>query len=224
MKERLEQVRRRVALAAAQTGRSDDVTLVAVSKRQPVEAVRAAHGLGCRDFGENYGQELLDKAARCEDLEGIRWHHIGHLQRNKVKMLIGRVALLQGVDSRKLLDVIERRSAEAGERTAVLLQVHLGDEATKSGCEPADLGALVEHARTLNHVALRGLMAVPPAVDQPMQARAYFRQLRELRDAHGGRERLPELSMGMSHDFEVAIEEGATMVRVGTAIFGARPL
>jgi pyridoxal phosphate enzyme (YggS family) len=222
--ERLAEVRGRIDAAARRAGRSpESVTLVAVAKGQPAESVRAAFEAGCRDVGESYVQELVAKTEALA-LDGLRWHHIGHLQRNKVKAVVGRVVLVHGVDSTRLLAEIDRRAVEAGARVAVLAEVNLAAEASKSGCAPAELGALLAAADRASAVELRGLMAIPPAADDAEPSRRWFRELAALRDAHGGAARLPELSMGMSHDYELAVEEGATLVRVGTAIFGERPV
>lgn len=219
--ERLASVRERIARAAERAGRGTEaVTLVAVSKRKPAGDIAAALDAGCRDFGENYVQELVDKASEMSEREGLRWHFIGHLQRNKVKILLGvpQLVLLHGVDSPRLIAELDKRASRPME---VLLQVELGGEASKSGCQPGELGALLEAVDRAERVAACGLMCMPPPGD-PEAARPFFAELRQLRDAHGGSERLPHLSMGMSHDFEVAIEEGATIVRVGSAIFGPR--
>jgi pyridoxal phosphate enzyme (YggS family) len=218
--ERLGAVQERIRGALDAAGRSQDaVQLIAVSKRQPIAAIREAHAAGCRDFGENYAQELIDKAEQLSDLDAIRWHHIGGLQRNKVKLVLPKVTLLHGVDSPRLLETIEGRAKQLGVQAAVLIQVNLGAEATKSGCRPSDLAAILEAAAQCVHVDVRGLMAIPP---RDAAAASHFEQLCSLRDVHGGVSRLPELSMGMSQDFERAIEHGATMVRVGSAIFGPR--
>jgi pyridoxal phosphate enzyme (YggS family) len=232
LKGRLARVRERMATAAARGGRTaEGLTLVAVSKRKPLAAIVEAYDAGQRDFGENYGQELLSKAEQLADREGIRWHYIGHLQTNKVKQLVGPrpaagsgagVALLHGVDRAKLIREIDKRAAAAEATVALLIQVNISGEDTKSGCHPDELGELLSAVDDAGHLRLSGLMTMPPPVADPELARGWFQQLRELRDRHGGAQRLPELSMGMSQDFEVAIEEGATMVRVGTAIFGAR--
>jgi len=221
--QRLGRVQGRIEAAARAAGRAtDSVRLIAVSKRKPVADIRAAHEAGCRDFGENYGQELLEKQAQLADLSDIRWHHIGHLQRNKVRQLVGKTALLHGVDSVRLLTELEKRAGAAQVVVDLLLQVNVSGEQSKSGCAPPELPALLDAVRGHEHLRAIGLMAMPPFVEA-QQARPYFQRLRSLRDDHGGSDRLPELSMGMSHDFEVAIEEGATIVRVGTAIFGQRP-
>jgi len=227
--ENLAAVRARIAAAAERTGRAaDSVQLVAVSKKKPSADIRAAVAAGQLDFGENYVQELLAKHGELSDLAAtLRWHAIGPLQRNKVKQVVGRAALLHAVDSERLLDEIDRRSTESGVVTPVLLQVDIAREDTKSGCAEDELPAIARHALALPGVDLRGLMTLPPFFADPEAARPFFARLRALRDAlvtrHGvPAERVRELSMGMSGDYEVAIEEGATLVRVGSAIFGAR--
>jgi pyridoxal phosphate enzyme (YggS family) len=199
------------------------VTLVAVSKTQPPEALREAYAAGQRDFGENYAQEWRDKAAALADLADIAWHFIGALQTNKVKYLVAapgapRATWVHTVDRLALAEELSKRSARAGGTTRVLLEVNVAGEASKSGCAPGDLPALADAVRPLPGLELRGLMCIPPAEGDP---RPHFARLRALRDALGGG--LPDLSMGMSADYEAAIEEGSTLVRVGTAIFGARP-
>ena len=214
---RLRLVRQRIERVQPADGQA--VTLVAVSKRKPADAIVEAIEAGCQDFGENYVQELQNKALDLSP-RPVRWHFIGHLQRNKAKQLLTtpQLALLHGVDSPKLVAALSRHAAPVVD---VLVQVDVSGEESKSGCPADALGALLDTADATSNVRVRGLMTMPPA-GEPEQARPYFRKLRELRDAHGGRARLPELSMGMSHDFEVAIEEGATIVRVGSAIFGPR--
>jgi pyridoxal phosphate enzyme (YggS family) len=213
-------IEQRVATAARQSGRAaSSVRLVAASKRQPVAAIREAYAAGCRHFGENYVQELVDKAAEMADLEGICWHHIGRLQRNKIKLVLPRVELVHGLDSLRLIEATEQRAGAAQRQCAALIQVNLGEEEAKSGCRPGDLGELLEAASHCEHIDLRGLMAIPPRGDQTESS---FQQLAALRQAHGGAAVLPELSMGMSQDFERAIAAGATIVRVGSAIFGQR--
>lgn len=219
----LEAVRARLAAAARSANRDPaSIQLVAVSKRKPVEAIRAAYEAGQRDFGENYSQELVAKAAELAEREEIRWHHIGHVQRNKVKQLLPHVHLLHAVDRAKLVAELDKRAHTAERRVPVLVQVNIAGEDTKSGCAPDQLGALLSTLRQAERVRAVGLMTMPPYLEDPEQVRPVFRRLRELRDEHGGVAELPELSMGMSHDYAVAIEEGATIVRVGTAIFGAR--
>ena len=221
--ENLAAVRASIESAAHAAGRQPEaIQLLAVSKRKPNEAIVAAYEAGQRHFGENYGQELIRKAGQLADLTGIRWHHIGAVQRNKVRQLIPHIHLLHAVDRERLVREIDKRSQTAGRKAQVLVQVNIAGEDTKSGCTPDELPSLLATLDACEHVAVRGLMTMPPYQKDPEQVRPYFRRLRELRDEHGGAAELPELSMGMSHDFAVAIEEGATIIRVGTAIFGAR--
>jgi hypothetical protein len=203
-------------LARVRAGIPPGVTLVAVSKGQPAAAVRAAHEAGQRHFGENYVQEWRAKAEALADLADLSWHFVGSLQANKVKYLVGRVALVHTVDREELAAEISRRSVRAAAVTRVLLEVNVAGEASKAGCRPEEAARLAEAVRRLPGVALEGLMCIPPAEGDP---RPHFAALRGLRDRLG----LPELSMGMSEDYPVAIEEGATLVRIGTAIFGERP-
>jgi pyridoxal phosphate enzyme (YggS family) len=191
------------------------VTLVAVSKTQPAEALREAYAAGQRDFGENYAQEWRDKADALADLAELRWHFIGGLQTNKVKYLAGRVAAIHTVDRVDLAREISRRFAAKGVVARLYLEVNVGGEASKSGCAPGDAPALAEAVRALPSVEVVGLMTIPPPGDDP---RPHFRALRALRDRLG----VAGLSMGMSADWKIAIEEGATCVRVGSAIFGER--
>jgi pyridoxal phosphate enzyme (YggS family) len=218
---RYEAVRKAVADAADCAGRSaDDVTIVAVTKTVGIEDIRHAIAAGARDFGENRVQEFLGKYGL---FPGVNWHFIGTLQTNKVKDIVGRTCLVHSVDSVKLLDTIDRKSAEIGVVQPVLLEVNIAGEASKHGFVPADLpDALLEASRSEN-VLVRGLMTMAPFA-RPEDVRWVFRELRELRDslresALDGVE-LDELSMGMTNDFRVAVEEGATIVRVGRAIFG----
>jgi len=212
----LREVHERIERACARAGRSaSEVTLVAVSKTHPADAVREAYAAGQRVFGENYVQELAGKAPALADLSELRWHFIGHLQRNKVKDVVRVGALVETVDSLRLAQELDKRTSA---RVPVLLQVNVAGEAQKSGCAPDELDALVPAVRALSKLELRGLMTVPPLGEAPEASRPHFARLRALAERH----RLTELSMGMSADLEVAIEEGATIVRVGTAIFGAR--
>ncbi len=192
------------------------VTLVAVSKTQPAAAIREAYAAGQRDFGENYAQEWREKAEALTDLAELRWHFIGGLQTNKVKYLAGRVAYVHTVDREELARELSRRFAQKGAVARVFLEVNTGGEASKAGCAPGEAPALAAAIRALPAVELVGVMGIPPPDDDP---RPHFRALRALRDGLG----LAELSMGMSGDWRVAVEEGATFVRVGTAIFGVRP-
>ncbi|HSF30277.1 MAG TPA: YggS family pyridoxal phosphate-dependent enzyme [Candidatus Tectomicrobia bacterium] len=223
----LSSVRERIAKAAARAGRHPEgITLVAVTKTVPVERIREAIDAGQRVFGENRVQEA---EAKVKELgREVRWHLIGHLQRNKVKFVCDLFDLIESVDSLPLAQDINARAARHGIVMPILIQVNIGDEATKSGVAASAALALVQQVATLPHVAVKGLMCVPPAVDVAEHARPYFVALRILAEQIA-RAPIPtvamsELSMGMSHDFEVAIEEGATMVRVGSAIFGARPI
>jgi pyridoxal phosphate enzyme (YggS family) len=213
-------VRERIERACARAGRDPrSVHLVAVSKAHPAEAIRAGHAAGLRVFGENYAQELAEKASSLQDLPDLRWRFIGHLQRNKVKLVERARATVDTVDSVRLVETLSARAASSGWQVEILIQVNVGAEDQKSGCAPDDVPRIVEVARSLPHLELRGLMTVAPHFDDPARARPVFAALRELAEAHS----LPELSMGMTHDLEPAVEEGATMVRLGTAIFGPRP-
>ena len=219
-------IREGVAAAAAAAGRPpDDIRLLAVSKTFSADHVRAAHAAGQRDFGENKVQEALQKIGETADLD-IRWHLIGHLQSNKAKKAAPSFAAIHSVDSVDLLQRIDAAAADAGKTPELFIQVDLAGETTKFGAGEAEVPAIARAAMECRAARLRGLMLLPPWFDDPEQARPYFRRLRELRqrlveDGIDG-SKLRELSMGMSHDFEVAIQEGATLVRVGTAIFGKR--
>lgn len=216
----LAQVRARIERAALRAGRDPgSVRLVAVSKTKPAALVRAAYEAGQRDFGENYVQELVEKHAALADLEGIVWHAIGHLQTNKARDVATRAGFVHSVDSAKLARELGKRTTGA---LAVLVQVNVGGEAQKSGCEPGEVRAVLDAVRGERALSLRGLMTVPPHTEDPEGARAYFEALARVRDEHGGAGALPELSMGMTHDLDVAVACGATMVRVGSALFGER--
>jgi pyridoxal phosphate enzyme (YggS family) len=203
-------------LAAVRSALPAGVRLVAVSKTQPPEAVREAYAAGQRDFGENYAQEWRAKADALADLPDLRWHFIGGLQTNKARLLAGRVAYVHTVDRPELARELSRRQEARGGRVRVFLEVNVAGEASKEGCAPAEVPALAEVVRTLPGLELVGLMCIPPL---EAESRPHFRLLRSLRDALG----LAELSMGMSGDWREAVEEGATFVRIGTAIFGPRP-
>ena len=219
----LSAVRWRIEAACARSDRDPrTVKLVAVSKTKPAADVVRAADAGQRMFGENRVQEALAKQPEVD--RDVEWHLVGALQRNKARHAVGAFALLHGIGESKLLAEIDRRAAARGIRQPLLLQVRLGGESSKSGVDPAGLSTLIDEAARLDHVELRGLMTIPPPAKQPDQARHWFTRLRELRDAEQARSGidLPDLSMGMSGDFEPAVEEGATLIRVGTAIFGAR--
>ena len=223
---RLASVRARIDAAARSAGRDpSSIRLVAVSKTFPIGAVREVWLAGQRDFGENRVQEALQKIDASADLE-IRWHLLGHLQTNKARKAASAFATIQSVDSVELLSKLDRSAADAGTSPELLLQVDLAREATKFGAPPDDVRRILEAADNCTAARVCGLMTLPPVPDSPEDARPWFRQLRELRDrwiTDGVQPAmLRELSMGMSQDFEVAVEEGATIVRVGTAIFGSR--
>jgi pyridoxal phosphate enzyme (YggS family) len=222
-------VRERLRHAERSAGRPEgSARLVAVSKTMPLDDLRAALAAGQRDFGENYAQELRDKRAALAAEGGPTWHFIGPLQSNKVKYLAGSVGLVHTLDAAELLDELERRTARDAPAAVqeCLVQVNVAGEAQKRGVAPAGLPALLDRFADHPHLRCVGLMLIPPFTDDPEAARPHFAALRRLRDEHGRRDRprveLRELSMGMSHDLEVAVAEGATLVRVGTAIFGAR--
>jgi pyridoxal phosphate enzyme (YggS family) len=216
--ERLAAVRARVAAACARAGRPvEAVTLVAVSKLKPAALIREAYAAGQRDFGENYAQELRDKAAELADLEGLRWHAIGPLQTNKVKYVARVAGAFHALDRLEVARELSRRR-EGAPPLPCYVEVNVGGEATKSGLEPGALGDFLREVRALPGLQLVGLMSLPPPTDDEARARGSFQTLRELARAHG----LQGLSMGTTHDFELAIQEGATVVRVGTAIFGER--
>jgi len=216
-------VRQRVRAAATAAGRSaDDIQLVAVSKGKPQEAIREAYAAGQRRFGESYAQELAVKAVALADLPGIEWHFIGHLQSNKAKQIAPLVHVVHTVDSPALARELARRVTRAGRPPLpVLIEVNVAQEPQKHGVSASDLEEAIVAVACEPALVLRGLMTLPPAEDLAA-ARVAFETLVSLRSLHGGAARLPELSMGMSHDLEVAVACGATLVRVGTAIFGSR--
>ncbi len=220
--ERLAHVRAEIARRQAAAGRTAPVTIVAVTKGFGEDAVEAALEAGVTDLGENRVQEALDKV---DTPAGRRatWHLIGHLQRNKAKHVAGRFALVHSVDSVALADELDRRAAAHGAKQRVLLQVNVAGETQKSGCTPGEVAALARHAAALPHLSLEGLMTIAPFTDDDGVQRRAFRGLRELRDALQEEGLwLPTLSMGMSADYGVAVEEGATVIRLGTVLFGPR--
>jgi pyridoxal phosphate enzyme (YggS family) len=224
---RLADVRARVRAAAQKSGRQpDEVRLIAISKTHPASVIKQVCQLGATDFGENRVQEAEGKIVEI-GREKVRWHLVGHLQANKARRAVNLFDVIHSVDSLDLAQRLDRLCVEESrESLPVLIQVDLAHEETKSGIEESELTHMVENLGPLTRVKLIGLMTLPPFFDDPEQSRPFFRRLRELRDELGRhgvfRERVGELSMGMTHDFEVAIEEGATMVRIGTAIFGER--
>ena len=224
IRERVAHVLGRVARAAERSGRKgEEIRLIAVGKTKPAELIGEAIEAGLAVFGENYVQEAEGKISAYPQAE---WHFIGKLQRNKVKKAVSLFSWIQTVDSLSLLMEISRRAGEAGKVLPVLAEVNLAGEASKAGMEPEALSELIEASPGLPGISLRGLMAIPPWTEDPEESRPYFIRLRELLaecvSRGGAGKHMTELSMGMSNDFEVAIEEGATMVRVGTAIFGSR--
>ena len=217
-------VRGRIDAACRRAGRSaGEVELIAVSKTVAADRLRELLALGHELLGENRVQEAR---AKIDEIgAGPRWHLIGHLQRNKARHAVGSFEMIHGVDDARLAIELDRRAAAAGIRQRILLQVNLSEETTKAGVDEAGLRALLEAVAGLDHLDLRGLMTIPPPVEEAEESRRWFARLRELQDGaanHLGRV-LPDLSMGMTDDFEVAVEEGATLVRVGRALFGERP-
>jgi PLP dependent protein len=227
--ENVERVRERIRLTASRVGRDPKaITLMGVSKTFPADAIREAYDSGIREFGENRVQEFAGKADALRDLGEARWHLIGHLQSNKAAKAADLFHAVDSVDSLKLAQRLNDAAGAAGKPLRVLIEINVGGEAAKSGVAPdsAELDRLLAEAPRLANLEFRGLMAVPPFTENPQGARPFLRKLRELREQISGRGfprvSMDELSMGMSHDFEVAIEEGSTCVRVGTAIFGGR--
>jgi PLP dependent protein len=228
--ENIARVRKQVEAAAQRASRSPaSVTLMAVSKTFPAESIHGAYAAGVRAFGENRVQEFAGKFPSVQALTDARFHLIGHLQSNKAAKAAELFHAIDSVDSFKLAERLNAAAAALGKKLAVLLEINVGGEAAKSGLssDSPEIDAILQAAPSLASLDLRGLMTIPPYTENPEDARPYFRQLRELRDRLAGRGlpgvQLTELSMGMSHDFTVAIEEGSTCVRVGTAIFGERP-
>lgn len=226
IRENIAIVQERIAAACRRSGRRpEEVKLVAISKTVPPELVREAYEGGLRDFGENRVQEAKTKRPALSDLT-VTWHLVGHLQTNKAKVARELFHWVHSVDSIRLAQKLHQAAVCSGDRLLVLIEVNLGGELTKSGVREQEVIPLAEQVGQLETLELRGLMVIPPFLEDPEQARPYFRRLRELAHAIESKKlanlSMQELSMGMSHDFEVAIEEGATMVRVGTAIFGPR--
>jgi len=223
-------VRERIARVAARVRRDpDSITLMAVSKTVEPERIRQAYAAGLRVFGENRVQEFGEKAAALNELKDAEWHLIGHLQSNKAKKAAELFHAIDSVDSLRLAERLDQAAAQAGKTLPVLIEIKVAEEESKAGIplDSPELENLLRAAPKLENLQIRGLMTVPPFTENPEGARLYFRALRDLRDSIAARNlpriQMDVLSMGMSHDFEVAIEEGSTCVRVGTAIFGARP-
>jgi pyridoxal phosphate enzyme (YggS family) len=227
--ENVTRVRERIVAAARRAGRnSDEITLMGVSKTSPVERIREAYAAGLRVFGENRVQEFAEKAGAVTDLTAAEWHLIGHLQSNKTTRAAELFSAVDSVDSVRLAERLNAAAEKAAKTLPILIEVNVGSEEAKTGASPEseELEKILLAATGWGNLSVRGLMTVPPYSEDPEGARPFFRQLREIRDRLASR-RLPAiamdvLSMGMSHDFEVAIEEGSTCVRVGTAIFGDR--
>jgi pyridoxal phosphate enzyme (YggS family) len=223
----LARVRDRIAAAALSAGRPcEDVLLLAVSKGKPVEMIREAYALGQQCFGESYAQELAEKAKSLADCPDLTWHFIGHLQSNKARVVAPIAQVVHTVDSASLARELGRRAQKAlpedtSRRLSVLIEVNVAREPQKSGVSPEGLPQVLDAVLAEPSLLLRGLMTVPPVLDLLAATRA-FEALASLQEAHGGARLLPELSMGMSHDLEVAVAAGATIVRIGTAIFGPR--
>jgi pyridoxal phosphate enzyme (YggS family) len=226
----INEIRERIAAAASRAGRHpEEITLMAVSKTFAAERIREAYASGIRVFGENRVQEFSAKAGALADLEGAEWHMIGHLQTNKAAKALGLFDAVDSLDSLRLAETLNRYAQQNGKKISVLIEINVGGEGAKSGLRPesSELAELLRAAPRLEKLDFRGLMTIPPFADDPQQARSYFRKLRELRDQIAARRLrgvgMEALSMGMSHDFEAAIAEGSTCVRIGTAIFGQRP-
>lgn len=233
IRENLEQIEERIQAACDRSGRArEEVLLIAVSKTKPASMVREAMEAGIRDFGENKVQELCEKAEEIKRLTerpeagAINWHLIGHLQRNKVKYVVDQACLIHSVDSLRLAEEIQKEAAKKDCHVDILIEVNIGDEESKSGVAKEEAVGLVRAVAPLSRVHIKGLMAVAPIVSEPEESRPYFQEMFRLREEIRFMElpgvEMRELSMGMTGDFEVAVEEGATMVRVGTAIFGGR--
>ncbi len=227
--ENIAQIREQIAAAARRAGRNPaDITLMAVSKTFPVESIRDAYAAGLRVFGENRVQEFAGKANALRDLPDAEWHLIGHLQTNKAAKATELFDAVDSVDSVRMAEKLNAFAESAGKTLSVLIEINVGGEQAKNGVAPGseELEQILRGGPRWGNLKIHGLMTVPPYTEDPEGSRPYFRQLRQIRDSIAARE-LPKigtsvLSMGMSHDFEVAIEEGATCVRVGTAIFGER--
>ena len=225
LKENLQEVEKRIAAACMRAGRRrEDVTLIAVSKTKPVDMLREAYDLGIRVFGENKVQELTEKYDRLP--EDIRWHMIGHLQTNKVKYIVGKTELIHSVDSLKLAEMIEKESQKHGCVTDILVEVNVAEEESKFGLRMEEVIPFIEKIVQYPHINVRGLMTIAPFVENPEENSTIFADLHKLyvdiKEKNIDNGTVSILSMGMTNDYEVAIEEGATMVRIGTGIFGAR--
>ena len=223
--ENLEQVRKNIELACKEAGRDPkEVTLISVSKTKPVSMLQEAYDAGSRDFGENKVQEIMDKVPQLPS--DIRWHMIGHLQRNKVKYIVDKVALIHSVDSLRLAETIEHEAAKHNVTVPVLIEVNVAQEESKFGLKTEEVLSLVESVAAFPHIHIEGLMTIAPYVEDPEENRGILRQLKKLSVDIAAKNinnvNMSVLSMGMTGDYQVAVQEGATMVRVGTGIFGER--
>ena len=223
--ENLEQVRKNIELACRKAGRDPkEVTLISVSKTKPVSMLQEAYDAGSRDFGENKVQEIMDKVPQLPS--DIRWHMIGHLQRNKVKYIVDKVALIHSVDSLRLAETIEHEAVKHNVTVPVLIEVNVAQEESKFGLKTEEVLSLVESVAVFPHIHIEGLMTIAPYVEDPEENRVIFRQLKKLSVDIAAKNinnvNMSVLSMGMTGDYQVAVQEGATMVRVGTGIFGER--
>lgn len=225
LKDNFKEIEARIQAACERAGRKrEEVTLIAVSKTKPVQMLQEAYDLGNRIFGENKVQEIVDKYDALP--ADISWHMIGHLQRNKVKYIIDKVTLIHSVDSLRLAETIEKEAAKKGVTADILIEVNVAKEDTKYGVMPEDAARLVSQISVMPHIRIKGLMAIAPFVTNPEENRIYFQRLRNLAVDIGENKSdnvtMSVLSMGMTNDYEIAIEEGATMIRVGSGLFGAR--
>ncbi|WP_163327647.1 YggS family pyridoxal phosphate-dependent enzyme [Desulfurobacterium thermolithotrophum] len=224
IRENVKRIKERIEKACERAKRSpDEVFILAASKTRAPEEIRKAFEAGIKLFGENRVQEAREKIPLLSDLP-IEWHMIGHLQKNKVKYAVNLFEVIESVGSKELADELEKRLSKIGKKLEVFIEVKLSPEETKHGCSPNEVEELARYVLELKHLDLKGLMTVPPYFEDVELVRPYFRRLREIRDRLEDSlgMKIPHLSMGMSHDFEVAVEEGATIVRIGTAIFGPR--
>ncbi len=225
IKENVEKIRKIIKETAEKCGRKEDeIILLAASKTQPVEKLVEAYNAGIRYFGENKVQEGIKKIETLSDYRDIHWHLIGHLQTNKAKYAVKYYEMIHSVDRESLIDELEKRASKINKIQDVLIEVNVGKEESKHGVFPENLKDLFEYALQKTHIKVHGLMCIPPYFEDKEKVRPYFRELRELKEdlEKSFNVKLPHLSMGMSHDFDVAIEEGATIVRIGSAIFGER--
>ena len=225
IKNNLELINEKIEKAAQRSGRKrSDIKLLGVSKQVDSDRIKQAIKCGHFNFGENYVQEFISKYETLSEYKDIDWHFIGHLQKNKVKYIIDKVSLIQSVDTISLAEEINKRAEKLGLQITILIEINLGEESSKSGIEISELDSFLEQIFAFDNLKISGLMALPPFCENAEDSRRYFIKLRELRDRfNSSYNNLNELSMGMSSDYEIAIEEGATIVRVGTAIFGERP-